>query len=72
MINMFKIIKDKIITFIQKDTQAGVRDAAVSLLITFKAHLFENQIVNETINTLPKYRVSEINKEASERIKIDS
>lgn len=35
--NMFKTIKDKVIGFIQKDTNAGVRDAAVLLLINFKA-----------------------------------
>ena len=56
---------------IQKDTNAAVRDAAVSILITFKAFLNDSTIVNDTINTLPKYRVQEINKFASERIKVD-
>jgi len=44
-----------------------VRDAAVSLLITFKAILFECPIVNEAVSSLPKYRVQEINKLAGER-----
>jgi hypothetical protein len=35
-INIFKSIKDKIVGFIQKDTNASVRDASVLLLITFK------------------------------------
>ena len=38
---MFKNVKDKLITFIQKDTNANVRDASVLLLITFKAALFK-------------------------------
>lgn len=59
---MFKATKEKIIGFIQKDTNAGVRDAAVSLLTTFKSHLYDNAIVIDAINSLPKYRVSEINK----------
>lgn len=53
---IFKSIKEKIIGFIQKDTNAGVRDAAVSLLTTFKAFLSHNTLVNEAINSLPKYR----------------
>ncbi len=57
------------IGFIQKDTNAGVRDAAVLVLISFKTCLFENPLVNETINSLPKYRVSEINKESADRRK---
>jgi predicted PurR-regulated permease PerM len=69
LITIFKNIKDKIINLIQKDTIAAVRDAAVSLLTTFKALLFDNQIVNETVNGLPKYRITEINKVAAERCK---
>ena len=69
LISIFKILKDKIIGMIQKDTNAGVRDAAVSLLTTFKALLFDHQAINEEVNTLPKYRVVEINKEAIERRK---
>lgn len=57
LVSIFKVIKDKIIGLIQKDTNAAVRDAAVSLLITFKAFLNDSAIVNDTINTLPKYRV---------------
>jgi hypothetical protein len=56
--------------FIQKDTNAGVRDAAVMLLTSFKTLLFDNIIVIETVNSLPKYRVTEITKEATERYKI--
>ena len=71
MVSIFKVIKDKLIGLIQKDTNAAVRDAAVSLLITFKAFFNDSAIVNDTINTLPKYRVQEINKFASERIKLE-
>jgi hypothetical protein len=52
-----KLAKDKIIAFIQKDTNANVRDAAVSLLTTFKTLLPQNALVDESINCLPKYRV---------------
>jgi hypothetical protein len=34
--NIFKSVKDKIVNFILKDTNASVRDAAVQLLTTFK------------------------------------
>ena len=64
---IFKTIKEKIIGFIQKDTNAGVRDAAVSFLTTFKSYLQSNASVNEAINSLPKYRQVEINKLALER-----
>jgi hypothetical protein len=37
LLSMFKIVKEKVLGFIQKDTNAGVRDAAVSLLINFKS-----------------------------------
>jgi hypothetical protein len=37
--SIFKTVKDKLISFIQKDTNANVRDAAVALLGTFKAYL---------------------------------
>jgi hypothetical protein len=47
-----------------------VRDAAVLLLTTFKTLLFDNLIVIEAVNSLPKYRMTEINKEATERYKI--
>jgi len=33
--------------------------------------LYESPIVNEAINTLPKYRIQEINKLAGERNKVD-
>ena len=62
--SIFKNVKDKIISFIQKDTNAGVRDAAVSFLTTFKHLLPSRQLVTDTINTLPKYRINEINKQA--------
>ena len=67
MLQIFKMCKDKIIGLIQKDTNANVRDAAVLLLTSFKAHLYENELVAETVATLPKYRVTEINKQASDR-----
>lgn len=36
---IFKQSKDKLISLIQKDTNANVRDAAVALLATFKAYI---------------------------------
>lgn len=41
-LQIFKLVKEKVIGFIQKDNNAGVRDAAVSLLTSFKALLFDN------------------------------
>lgn len=49
-----------------------MRDAAVSLLTNFKAFLYENPLVTEAVNTLPKYRIAEINKEAENRQKNQS
>ena len=69
ILSIFKSTKDKILTMIQKDTNAGVRDASVALLTTFKAYLYESSLVNEAIQSLPKYRVSEINKDAAEKLK---
>jgi len=43
-----------------------VRDAAVGLLAVFKIILGEDPSVAEAINSLPKYRVAEINKVAGE------
>lgn len=63
---LFKAIKDKTLNFVQKETNASVRDAAVSLLTTFKVLLPGDTAVSEAINTLPKYRVTEINKKASD------
>ena len=69
LLMIFKIVKDKINGFIQKDTNANVRDAAVSLLTIFKTFLFDEPVVTEVINSLPKYRVTEIIKIATERRK---
>ena len=69
LLSIFKIVKDKINGFIQKDTNANVRDAAVSLLTIFKTFLFDEPLVTEIINSLPKYRVTEIIKIATERRK---
>ena len=69
LLSIFKIVKDKINGFIQKDTNANVRDAAVSLLTIFKTFLFDEPVVTEVINSLPKYRVTEIIKIATERRK---
>lgn len=63
---IFKATKDKIVAFVQKDTNANVRDAAVGLLAVFKIILGEDPSVAEAINSLPKYRVAEINKVAGE------
>ena len=43
-----------------KDTSACCRDAAVTLLVTFKTIIPENAAVEEAITALPKYRISEI------------
>lgn len=45
-----------------KDTSACCRDAAVTLLVTFKTIIPENAAVEEAISALPKYRISEIQK----------
>ena len=55
------------IHFIQKENNASVRDASVSLLTTFKMLLPNEQSIDQAINTLPKYRIAEINKNALER-----
>jgi hypothetical protein len=72
LISLFKVIKDKVINFIQKDTNAGVRDASVLLLTSFKTLLFDNSVVNDAINALPKYRITEIIKEANDRNKLNN
>lgn len=43
-----------------------MRDATVQLFITFKMLLPDIDIVNETVNSLPKYRINEIKKKAEE------
>jgi len=45
---------------IQKDTSAACRDAAVTLLVTFKQIVPENALVEQAVTALPKYRISEI------------
>ena len=62
MLGIFKVIKERLIAFIQKDNNANVRDAAVAVLATFKSKLSNNPIIEETIGVLPKYRIAEINK----------
>jgi uncharacterized protein YdaU (DUF1376 family) len=63
---VFKGIKDKLKQIIIKDTHAGVRDAGVSLLATFRivagldGNFEDIQPVLEIINSLPKQRISEI------------
>jgi hypothetical protein len=54
-----------------KDTNAQVRDAAVAMIIAIKIRLIDANeniqlLVDEAVNLLPKYRVTEINKKASE------
>lgn len=63
---VFKQNKDKLKQIILKDTNAGVRDAGVSLLALFRIVLgseglfIDFEPVLEVINSLPKQRVSEI------------
>lgn len=70
MLSIFKHIKEKLKQIIVKDTNANVRDAGVSLLAQFRilAGCSEEDPtpVQEIINSLPKYRVQEINKRISE------
>ena len=39
VLTVYRATKDKVLHFIQKDNNAGVRDAAVALLTTFKVLL---------------------------------
>ncbi len=43
--NIFRLIKDKLVNLILKDTSASCRDASVSLLIIFKRIIPENPLV---------------------------
>lgn len=63
--SMFKTTKDKMLVTITKDTNASVRDACVGLLSTYKALLPDDAAVQECINQLPKYRVTEILKKTA-------
>lgn len=58
--NIFRLIKDKLVNLILKDTSASCRDASVSLLVTFKQIIPDNALIEAAITALPKYRVSEI------------
>ena len=60
--NIFRVIKEKLVQMILKDTSAACRDAAVSLLVTFKQIIPESPLVEAAITALPKYRISEIQK----------
>ena len=60
--NIFRMIKDKLVQMILKDTSASCRDAAVTLLVTFKLIIPNNELVEAAITALPKYRISEIQK----------
>lgn len=42
---MFRVIKEKLVQLILKDTSAACRDASVSLLVTFKLIIPENALV---------------------------
>ena len=63
---IFDSVKDKLKHIILKDTHAGVRDAGVSLLATFRivggldGQFDDFQPILEIINSLPKQRISEI------------
>ena len=60
--NIFRVIKEKLVQMILKDNSAACRDAAVSLLVTFKMIIPDSALVEAAINALPKYRISEIQK----------
>ena len=64
--NLFRLIKEKLLLLILKDTSASVRDAAVTILVTFKMILPANELVDQSIQSLPKYRVTEIQKRVEE------
>ena len=69
--SIFKSIKDKLVTLVLKDTNNQVRDAAVNMIIAIKIKLNKSdeniqQLIDDAVEKLPKYRVSEINKKVSE------
>lgn len=64
--NIFRAIKDKLVHMILKDTSASCRDAAVNFLVILKQIIPENQLVEQAISALPKYRVAEITKRLEE------
>jgi len=62
LVAVFDKIKEKLKQIIIKDTNNAVRDSGVSLLATIRIILDHNPgTVQEVINTLPKYRINEIN-----------
>ena len=60
--NIFRAIKDKLVQMVLKDTSATCRDAAVTLLVTFRQLIPDNPLVEQAAVALPKYRISEIQK----------
>ena len=67
---MFKVVREKMVNLILKDTNASVRDATVTLFFTFKTILSDDNLypqVQEAINQLPKYRITEIAKKIAEQ-----
>lgn len=64
--NIFRSIKEKLVALILKDNSASCRDAAVTLLITFKQIIPDNALIESAITALPKYRVGEIQKRVDE------
>ena len=65
---VFKVIKEKLVQIVLKDTNAGVRDAAVNLLVSIRINLNQSdiQMFTDSIKPLPKYRITEIQKKVSE------
>ena len=47
--NIFRVIKDKLVNMILKDNSASCRDAAVTLLVTFKMQIGDNALVEQAI-----------------------
>ena len=68
LLTVFKSIKDKLKKIIEKDNNANVRDAGVSLLAKFREILGSNCLISEyedvlgVIDLLPKKRIAEIKK----------
>ena len=67
---IFKVVKEKLVQIVLKDTANNVRDAGVLLLITFRTNMNQSNVAQfeEAITVLPKARVTEIQKRVNEII----
>lgn len=65
---IFKVVKEKLIQIVLKDTANNVRDAGVLLLINFRTNMNQSNVsqFEEAIAALPKFRVNEIQRRVGE------